>query len=68
MSSDFFYKAGYGRQCRWDAPISNGTILTLFCQRITHWLRLEGISGNHLKQSHLDLVVQTHVQMAFEYF
>lgn len=34
MSSNFFYKAGYGGQCRWDVPISNETILTLFYQRI----------------------------------
>ena len=44
-----------------------------FYHRFSECLRLKGVSGGHLfqplvlKQRHLDLVAQDHIQMAFEY-
>ena len=52
-------------------PVKNGTPTVALASghRIPEWLRVAGMSGPTLllKQSHVDLVSQDHVQMAFEY-
>ena len=57
-----------------ETPITDGVLEYIIrLHRNTERLRLEGTSGGHivqpalLKQGHLELVAQDHVQTAFEY-